>query len=152
MARMHTRRKGQSGSKRPMRRESPAWIGLSKGEIERTVVDLAGQGNSTSRIGLVLRDRYGVPDVTLSTGKKISQILKEKAVAPKVPEDIHNLIEKALKLQKHVAANPKDMHNQRSLKNTESKIRRLEKYYHRIGVLPKEWKYSLETAEMLIAR
>jgi small subunit ribosomal protein S15 len=149
---MHTRRKGQSGSKRPIRREPPAWIGLSKGEIEKTVVDLSAQGNSTSRIGLVLRDRYGVPDVTISTGKKISQILKEKAVAPKVPEDIHNLIAKALKLQKHVAANPKDMHNQRSLKNTESKIRRLEKYYHRKGVLPKEWKYSLETAEMLIAR
>jgi small subunit ribosomal protein S15 len=33
-----------------------------------------------------------------------------------------------------------------------SKIRRLEKYYRREGVLPKTWKYSLERAEMLISR
>ncbi|VVB88113.1 30S ribosomal protein S15 [uncultured archaeon] len=152
MARMHTRRKGQSGSKRPYRAEPPAWSNTNIEEIEKAIVQMANQGKSSSEIGMVLRDRHGVPDATLVTGKKILGIMKEKNVAPKVPEDIHNLIVKVLELKKHLDRNPKDAHNTRSLNNMESKIRRLAKYYHREGVLPMEWKYSLERAEMLISR
>lgn len=152
MARMHTRRKGQAGSKRPYRKEPPAWSNTNKEEIENTVQQLAPQGKSSSEIGMILRDRYGVPDVTLATGKKIVTIMKEKNVSPKIPEDIHNLIVKVLELKKHLNRNPKDTHNRRALNNMVSKIRRLEKYYHREGVLPEDWKYSLERAEMLISR
>lgn len=152
MARMHTRRKGQSGSKRPYRAQPPAWSNTNKEEIEKTILQLAGSGKSTSQIGMILRDRYGVPDVTLVTGKKILATLKENNATPKVPEDIHNLIIKVLELKKHLDRNPKDVHNKRSMTNMESKIRRLEKYYRREGALPKEWKYSIENAEMLISR
>ncbi len=152
MARMHTRRKGQSGSKRPYRAQPPAWSNTNKEEIEKTILQLAGSGKSTSQIGMILRDRYGVPDVTLVTGKKILATLKENNATPKVPEDIHNLIINVLELKKHLDRNPKDVHNKRSMTNMESKIRRLEKYYRREGALPKEWKYSIENAEMLISR
>lgn len=152
MARMHTRRKGQSGSKRPYRKEPPAWSNTNKEEIENTIQQLASQGSSSSKIGMVLRDRYGVPDVTLAAGKKIVTIMKEKNAAPKIPEDIQNLIVKVLELKKHLDRNPKDVHNKRALSNMESKIRRLAKYYHREGVLPEEWTYSIERAEMLISR
>ncbi len=152
MARMHTRRKGQSGSKRPYRTQPPNWSNTNKEEIEKAIQQLANQGKSSSEIGMILRDRYGVPDIYLVTGKKLVTILKEKNIAPKVPEDIHNLIINALELKKHLNRNPKDAHNKRSLNNMESKIRRLAKYYHREGVLPADWKYSLERAEMLISR
>ncbi len=152
MARMHTRRKGQAGSKKPYRTQPPAWSNTNKEEIEKTIVQLANQGKSTSEIGMVLRDRNGVPDVTLVTGKKILAVLKENNAAPNVPEDIHNLIVKVLELKKHIDRNPKDVHNKRALNNMVSKIRRLEKYYHREGVLPADWKYSIERAEMLISR
>ena len=152
MARMHTRRKGQSGSKRPYRTEPPAWSNTNKEEIEKILIQLTNQGKSSSEIGVVLRDRYGVPDVAQVIGKKILTIMKEKNLAPKVPEDIHNLIVKVLELKKHLDRNPKDVHNKRSLNNMESKIRRLEKYYRREGVLPEDWKYSIENAEMLISR
>lgn len=152
MARMHTRRKGQAGSKKPVRTEPPKWSNTNKEEIENTIQQLASQGKSSSEIGMTLRDRFGVPDVTLVTGKKIGVVMKEKNVAPKVPEDIYNLIVKVLELKKHLDKNPKDVHNKRSLNNMVSKIRRLEKYYRREGVLPAEWKYSLERAEMLISR
>ncbi len=152
MARMHTRRKGQAGSKKPLRTEPPKWSNTSKEEIENTIQQLASQGKSSSEIGMTLRDRFGVPDVTLVTGKKIGVVMKEKNVAPKVPEDIYNLIVKVLELKKHLDKNPKDVHNKRSLNNMVSKIRRLEKYYRREGVLPADWKYSLERAEMLISR
>lgn len=152
MARMHTRRKGQAGSSKPIRKEPPKWSNTNKDEIENTIGQLASSGKHSSDIGMILRDRYGVPDVTLVTGKKIVTIMKEKNVAPKVPEDIHNLIVNVLDLNKHLQKNPKDIHNKRSLNNKVSKIRRLEKYYHREGVLPADWKFSIQRAEMLISR
>ncbi len=152
MARMHTRRKGQAGSKKPIRTEPPKWSNTNKEEIENTIQQLATQGKSSSEVGMILRDRYGVPDVTLVTGKKIVAVMKEKNVAPKVPEDIYNLIVDVLELKKHIDKNKKDVHNKRALNNKVSKIRRLEKYYRREGVLPQDWKYSIERAEMLISR
>jgi len=152
LARMHTRSKGQSGSKKPYRAQPPAWSNTNREEIEKTMLQLAAQGKSTSEIGMVMRDRYGVPDISLVTGKKVLATLKENNAVSKVPEDIYNLIVKVLELKKHLDRNPKDVHNKRSLNNMVSKIRRLEKYYRREGVLPKDWKYSIERAEMLISR
>ncbi|GFO96260.1 SSU ribosomal protein S13e [groundwater metagenome] len=152
MARMHTRRKGQAGSKKPHRTEPVKWSNTNKDEIEKTILQLADQGKSSSEIGMSLRDRYGIPDVTLVTGKKMVAILKDNKHAPKVPEDIRNLIVKVLDIKKHLDKNPKDVHNKRSLNNMVSKIRRLEKYYRREGVLPQDWKYSIKNAEMLISR
>lgn len=138
--------KKQTGSK------APEWLELKAKDIEQIVFELRGQGLSSSEIGLILRDRYGVPDVKLATEKKITQILKEKNVGPKVPEDLQNLITKALELKKHLDLNLKDVHNKRALQLMESKIRRLVKYYKNNGELPKEWIYDLKTAEMLISR
>ncbi len=152
MARMHTRRKGQSGSKKPYRAVLPNGSNTNKEEIEKIILQLANQGKSSSEIGMILRDCYGVPDVAHVMDKKIGTIMKEKNVAPKVPEDIHNLIVKVLELKKHIDRNPKDVHNMRSLKNMESKIRRLEKYYLRNVVLPADWKYSIGRAEILISK
>ncbi|HIH44864.1 MAG TPA: 30S ribosomal protein S15 [Candidatus Methanoperedenaceae archaeon] len=152
MARMHTRRKGKSGSKKPYRSEPPKWSNVNQDEITGKIVELSEQGKSTSEIGLTMRDQFGVPDVSMATGKKIGDILKEKGIEPKPPEDIRNLIKRALGLHSHLRTNPKDMHNKRALNNLESKIRRLEKYYHREGVLPLDWRYSIETAEILISR
>ncbi len=149
---MHTRRKGKAGSKRPVRTEPPKWSNSNKEEVENTIAQLASQGKSSSEIGMSLRDRYGVPDSSLVTGKKIVAVMTEKNFAPRVPEDIRNLIVNALDLKKHVDRNPKDVHNKRSLNNMESKIRRLQKYYRREGVLPAEWNYSIQKAEMLISR
>lgn len=150
MARMHTRRKGKSRSTKPLRTEKPVWVTLSAGEIEKRAVELVRQGNSTSKTGLILRDMYGVPDIKLSTGKKLGKILKENNAVPPLPEDFTNLIVKALKLRKHLSNNAKDNHNKRSLNNIESKIRRIGKYYIRSGALPQDWKYVPETAERLI--
>ena len=152
MARMHTRRKGQAGSTKPIRTEPPKWSNTNKDEIENTIAQLGSNGTSSSKIGMILRDRYGVPDVTLVTGKKIVTIMKEKNIIQKVPEDIHNIIISVLELNKHIVKNPKDVHNKRSLNNKISKIRRLEKYYRREGVLPADWKFSIQRAEMLISR
>ncbi len=138
--------------KKKIKSNSPEWLELDSKEIEKTILELRGQGMSSSEIGLILRDRYGVPDVKLVTGKKITQILREKDVGPKVPEDLENLITRALGLKKHLDLNPKDVHNKRALQLIESKIRRLVKYYKNNGKLPEDWIYDLKTAEILISR
>jgi len=152
MAKMHTKRKGKSGSKKPLRTEVPEWANVSAEDAASIVLTLWKQGVPTSQIGMILRDQYGIGDVKLLTGKKITQILKENEVAPHVPEDLSNLIIKALRLRKHLAANKHDLHNKRSLQLTESKIRRLVKYYHSTKVLPMDWLYKPETAEMMLSR
>jgi small subunit ribosomal protein S15 len=149
---MYARTRGQSGSVRPYRKEAPEWSNTDVTAIEKVIVDLSKEGVSTARIGLVLRDRYGVPDVKLATGKRIGQIVKEKGLEGAIPEDLKNLMIKALGLRKHLAENRKDVHNKRQMQLTESKVRRLVKYYVSSGKLPKGWVYKPETAEILLSR
>lgn len=152
MAKMHTRRKGKSGSTKPIHLEVPTWSTMSTDEITKSILEMWKQGMSTSLIGMILRDKYGVPDVKLVTGKKITTILKDNDQKIAVPEDLYNLLVKAIGLRKHVINNHTDKHNTRSLHNIEAKIRRLVKYYQANKVLPADWKYKPETAEMLITR
>ncbi|TAJ43483.1 30S ribosomal protein S15 [Methanofollis fontis] len=152
MARMHARRRGKSGSVAPYRTESPEWCGMSADEVVKTVVDLRKKGKSSSEIGFILRDKYGVPDAKLVTGKKIGEILKENELEQDIPEDLRNLIAKALGMRKHLAENRNDIHNKRQLQLTESKVRRLVKYYRSNGRLEKSWTYKPETAEILLSR
>lgn len=152
MARIHARRRGDSGSVRPHRTEAPSWSNTDVKAIEKVIIDLKKEGYSSSRIGLVLRDRYGVPDVKLVMGKRIDQILEENGLQSDIPEDLRNLIAKALGLRKHLAENKNDLHNKRQLQLTESKVRRLVRYYVSSGRLPGDWSYKPETAEILLSR
>ncbi|MHC1626991.1 MAG: 30S ribosomal protein S15 [Methanoculleaceae archaeon] len=152
MARIYARRRGRSQSVRPYRIEPPAWSNTDAEEIVKIILDLRRQGRSASEIGLELRDRHGVPSVRLATGKRITQILREHGLEGDFPEDLRNLIEKALRMRKHLEKNKKDVHNRRQLQLTESKIRRLVRYYVRTGRLPEGWSYKPETAEILLSR
>lgn len=117
-------------------------------EIEKLIVKLAKEGKTNSQIGLALRDQYGVPDVR-SLGMRVSKIA-EKEVKKEVPDDIYNLIKKAVQLHKHLVANHHDAKAIHGLELLESKIRRLGKYYARTGKLPDNWKYSIDKAKLLV--
>ena len=149
MARMHARRKGKSGSTRALREKHPEWSSLNPREIESRILELSKSGKSTSEIGMILRDQYAVPNVKIATGKSILQILENNNMKPEIPEDLRNLIRTALSLKKHLETNRKDLKNKRNLQLTESKIRRLTKYYHSEGQLSKDWKYSPEQAKLM---
>jgi small subunit ribosomal protein S15 len=149
MARMHARTKGKSGSTHPIRKSHPEWSSLNPREIEGRILELAKAEKSTSEIGMILRDQYAVPDVKIATGKTISQILEANKIKPEIPEDLQNLIKTALGLKKHIDNNAKDFKSKRNLQLTESKIRRLMKYYRREERLPEGWKYSLEQAKLM---
>jgi small subunit ribosomal protein S15 len=150
---MHTRRRGSSDSDKPVTDEPPEWSDVDADDVEARVVELAEQGHSPSEIGLKLRDEgvqgTPVPDVKLATGKKVTQILEENDEEPDLPEDLYNLIEKAVNLREHVENNGQDYHNKRALQNVESKVRRLVNYY-RGDELDEDFTYDYETARELL--
>lgn len=149
MSKMH-RKKGDDTCSRPLITENPAWVSLSSVEIENMIVKMAKDGNNSAVIGLMLRDQYGVPDVRLATGRTITEIMKEKGVASALPEDLSNLMRRAIDLNTHLKENRGDVSNKRGLMLIESKIRRLERYYKANKVLSEDWKYSLNTAELML--
>jgi len=147
---MGKRKTGKHGSKKPIRKAPPTWLRYKPLEVERLVVKLFKEGNPPSKIGLILRDRYGIPSVKQVTGKKISKILEEQKIAPEIPEDLLNLIRRAVNLREHLKMHKKDKHGQRGLILIESKIRRLADYYKEEGKLPKDWNYDPEKAKLLV--
>jgi len=138
------KKKGKSHSTRPARRTTPPWVKYTPEEVENLVITLARKGYPPSMIGIILRDQYGIPLVKQVTGKKICQILKEHGLAPSIPEDLANLIKRAIRIRKHLEEHPKDYHSRRGLQLVEAKIARLVKYYKREGVLPPHWEYKVE--------
>ncbi len=150
MARIHARKRGKHSSKKPLRKGVPSWVGLKPGEIEKKIVELAKEGKSSSQIGIILRDSFGVPDVKVSIQKSITDVMKEKGLYPEIPEDLLNLIKRAVLVRKHLDVHKGDKHSKRGLQLIESKIRRLVKYYIRTKKLPSGWRYDPEKAKLLV--
>ena len=126
------------------------WVTYSNDEIEEFILKFTKEGKSPSEIGAILRDQYAVPSVKLVTGEKITDILKKNKQAHEYPEDVMNLIKRAVKIRDHLKENPKDLHTKRGLIIIESRIRRLGKYYSNEGELPKGWRYDSQKAAILI--
>ncbi|MBI2508195.1 30S ribosomal protein S15 [Candidatus Woesearchaeota archaeon] len=150
MARMHSGKKGKSGSKKPLSAKKITWQRYDKNELTQLISKLAKAQKSHSQIGIILRDSYGIPSVSQLTGKSITQILAEEKLLPKLPEDMLNLIRKYINITKHLQANRKDQPSVRGLQLTESKIKRLAKYYKANDKLPQDWRFSREHASLLI--
>jgi len=147
---MHSRKKGKSGSHKPITKIQKSWIIYPGKEIEKLVIKLAKQGLNSSNIGLTLRDNYGIPDIKILTKKNIEKILAESNLTKKIPEDILALIKKDIRLTKHLEFHKKDMAVKRGLQLTISKINRLSKYYKQVGKLPLDWKYDSSKAKLLL--
>ena len=126
------------------------WVTYSNEEIEDLIVKLNKEGKSASEIGVTLRDQYGIPSVKAVTGEKITQILDKKGQGAEYPEDILNLIKRAVNIRDHLKENPKDVHSKRGLTIIESRIRRLGEYYSKEGKLPEGWRYDPTEAALLV--
>ena len=150
MARMYKSRKGQSGSSKPHVTAAPEWSNTNADEVTKLVVDLGKAGNTTAQIGTILRDQHAVPNVKLVTGKRIGAILAENDIGGTYPEDMMNLMRKALSLIDHLNSNKKDLHNRRQLELCESRIRRLAKYYIGTGRLSSGWAYKRDQLRLMV--
>jgi small subunit ribosomal protein S15 len=125
---------------------------MSADGVENEVIKLAKRGHSKSKIGVILRDSYGIPLVKVVTGKSISQILEESDIKSPLPEDLTSLVKKALALRSHLESNHKDLESKKGLQRTESKIYRLIKYYKKAKKIAPDFKYDPEKIRTIIAR
>ncbi len=141
--------KGRSHQTRPVTKRTPAWCRYTAEEVEALVIRLAKEGQPLSKIGVILRDQHGIPLTKPITGKSVSQILKEKELAPSLPEGLENLMRKATRLHVHLDKNKADLGNKRSLQIIEAKIYKLARYYKRKGILPPDWKYEAKATSLI---
>lgn len=79
------------------------------------------------------------------------RILKASGLAPEIPEDLYQLIKKAVGMRKHLEKNRKDCDCKYRLILIESRIHRLARYYKRTGALPPTFKYQSATASALVS-
>lgn len=140
MARM----RGRSRSRRPVSKRPPGWVEYQPDAVKALIINLAREGRSQSEIGDILRDEHGIPLVKPIVGYGVLRVLKEAGLAPRIPEDLYNLMVRATRLRRHLERNPKDFSNKRALQLTESKIFRLTRYYKRGELLPGDWRYRDE--------
>ncbi|MFP3215578.1 MAG: 30S ribosomal protein S15 [Candidatus Micrarchaeota archaeon] len=152
MAKLHTKGKGKSKSRKPDVEigKMPEDLKLSKEEVEKIIEDLAKRHTHQAMIGQILKEKYGVKYPKQVLGKKLGRFLEEKGLLPQLPQDLLDLMKKAVNMRAHLEKNHKDVHNKVRLMRVESKIWRLTKYYKRTGVLPSDWKYDPKAAALLI--
>lgn len=129
--------------------EKPEWVNYEKEEIEKLILKLSQKGLTSSKIGIVLRDQYGIPDVK-AFGITIGKVLKSQGAGPEIPEDLYNLMKKAVMMNAHLQKNKKDRKNVHRLQLIESRIRKLGRYYSKIGKIPKDWKYDINKAKLMV--
>jgi small subunit ribosomal protein S15 len=151
MARMYAKRKGKSGSTKPHNESAPEWSNTDSAAVTELIVELGKAGHSSAAIGTILRDQHAVPDVRSVLGKRISAVLSENDIGGSYPEDMMNLMRKAVGIIEHLGSgNHKDIHNKRALELTEAKIRRLAKYYISEGKLSADWKYKRDELRLMV--
>lgn len=150
MSRIHSGRKGRSGSKRPFPPVKPTWVSLDAEEIGEEATKLAKTGLSPAQVGLHLRDSWGIPSVRAVTGKRLSTVLVEQGIRQDLPYDLQALLKRVVHLQRHLQQHPYDTSNRRGLQLMESRIRRLAHYYRRRKLLPETWSYTAAGAVLQV--
>ncbi len=148
MARIHSHRHGKSHQTRPSSKGPPSWVKTTPEEVRTTILKLAKEGMTQSRIGVTLRDDYGVPLVKPIVGESIGRVLADGKASPKLPQDLQDLIDRAQRVQRHLKEHGSDRKNVHSLELVEAKIYRLAKYYKGAGLLPKDFKYTAVVAQL----
>jgi small subunit ribosomal protein S15 len=148
MGRLHTHNHGKAHSTRPIESKFSAWVKQDPKEIEDLIIKYAKDGNTSSQIGIKLRDQHAIPLVKPIINKTISDILDQNDLKSEIPEDLNNIVIKAVGLQKHLKSNKNDRRNIRSLELIEAKVHRLSVYYKKIGRIPENWKYKSVIAQL----
>jgi len=92
--------------------EKPVWLKFTEAEVKAIILKLAEKGLTAEKIGLVLRDQYGIPKVKIYN-IKIGQVLKEKDKFQE-PNGL-NLQKKLDKIEQHYKKNKQDKKSERSL-------------------------------------
>ena len=90
----------------------PDWVKMKPAELEKLVIELGKQGETPAKIGIILRDKHGIPKAKL-IGKRISQILNENNIKFTTEKD---MMKKKIKvIEAHALKHKHDTRAKRSL-------------------------------------
>lgn len=104
--------------------EKPLWLKYSESEVKSFIIKLADKGITAEKIGLMLRDSYGIPRVRLYK-LKIKEVLKEKFQ----DQTIINLEKKVEKIGNHAIRHKQDKKAARSLMISKTKLKKIRDYH-----------------------
>jgi len=95
---------------------------ISQEEFEKKVIELAGKGLTSEKIGEELRRQKIHPK---EYNNKISKILKDKYINP----DLKNVEDKLERIKKHYSKNKQDKRAMREKDRIFAQLRKLKKYF-----------------------
>jgi len=78
--------------------QKPAWLKMTEADLKKIIAELA-KNNPQSKIGIILRDQYGVPSTRLY-GKKLGAYLKELGI--ETIEEFENAKKKMERLKENI--------------------------------------------------
>ncbi len=103
--------------------KKPAWLKYTEEEVKAIVLKLANKGLTSEKIGLIMKDQYGIPSVRLYE-LKIKRILKDKFIEP----TLINLEKKVGRINAHFKKNKHDKKSERALVITSAKLKKRQDY------------------------
>ena len=104
--------------------QKASWVTAKPEDVKAKIIDLAKQGMTSEKIGLVLRDQHGIPKAKL-LGVRIKAVLLEAGLWQ---DGEHRALSgKVDRLSKHVAKHKHDYKGGRSLVKNAVRVKRLSK-------------------------
>src|SRR3989338_11615194 len=91
--------------------EKPSWLVMKPTEVEKIVLDLHNQGIAPAKIGIILRDKHGIPKAKL-VGKKVKAIIESNKST--FPTEISQVQTRIKNLERHSAQHKHDHTARRS--------------------------------------
>jgi len=105
--------------------QKPAWLKMSEADLKKIIAELA-KNNAQSKIGIILRDQYGVPSTRLY-GKKLGAYLKELGI--ETIEEFENAKNKMERLKEHLGENITDKKAKHKYQKAQSRYSLLKRHY-----------------------
>jgi small subunit ribosomal protein S15 len=105
--------------------EKPLWLKYTEEEVKQIIIKLANKGMTAERIGLTLRDQYGIPRVKIYN-LKIKKVLDEKGLFEE--PTTKNLQKKSENLSLHMKSHKHDQVGKRSQTITKAKLKKRQDY------------------------
>ena len=85
--------------------EKPSWLVIKPAEVEKIVLDMHNQGIAPAKIGVILRDKHGIPKTKL-VGRKIKAIIEGNKLT--FPTEINQVQTRIKNLERHSAQHKHD--------------------------------------------
>jgi small subunit ribosomal protein S15 len=102
------------------------WLKLSEEEIKKIIAELMQKEQQPAKIGIILRDQYGVP-TTKVYGKKLLKIMKE--LGYNVQIELKNKEKKVERMKEHLKENITDKKTKHKLQKAQSNLNIVRKYW-----------------------